>query len=328
MTTWLYAGFIALVIVMLLIDLLVISKKDKPVSAKRSLAFTGVTILMALAFSGAIWWMYGNHWLGIGLNVPQLTGDPKDVDAATATVQFLTGYLIEYSLSLDNIFVIAVVFAHFKIPDKYQHRVLFWGVMGALIMRGVMIFAGAGLIQQFHWVIYVMGAFLLFTGLKMLISKDEHEPELENNWTVKLARKLFPVTPTLHGEHFFVVEAGKRMATPLFLTLIVVEGTDAIFAVDSIPAIFGVTLDPFIVFTSNVFAILGLRSLYFAIAGMMKNFRFLKPSLALVLMFVGAKMVLGAFNVHVPQLLSLGVIIGLLVGGVVASLMIKPKPGV
>ena len=320
-----YAGFIVFVLAMLALDLFVVNRGAHEISIKRSLFFTGFTVLLALAFTGAIYWMYDHHWLGLGVAVPQLKGDPVDVPGSQAAVEFITGYLIEYSLSMDNIFVIAVIFAHFGIPAKHQHRVLFWGIIGALLMRGVMIAVGATALLYAKWLIYVFGAFLLYTGFKMLMSKADEEPDLENNWTVKLARRFYPVTNGLREQRFLVTENGVRMMTPLFLTLLVVEATDVVFAVDSIPAIFGITRDPFIVFTSNIFAILGLRSLYFALSGAMAAFKYVKVSLSLVLMFVGAKMLLEAVHFEIDKLLSLGIIAGLLVGGVVASLLARPK---
>ncbi|MGH7130610.1 MAG: TerC family protein [Phycisphaerales bacterium] len=320
-----YAGFVVFVLAMLALDLFVVNRGAHEISIKRSLFFTGFTVFLALAFTGAIYWMYDHHWLGLGVAVPQLKGDPVDVPGSQAAVEFITGYLIEYSLSMDNIFVIAVIFAHFCIPAKHQHRVLFWGIIGALLMRGLMIAVGATALLYAKWLIYVFGAFLLYTGFKMLKSKEDDAPDLENNWTVKLARRFYPVTNGLREQHFLVTENGVRMMTPLFLTLLVVEATDVVFAVDSIPAIFGITRDPFIVFTSNIFAILGLRSLYFALSGAMAAFKYVKVSLSLVLMFVGAKMLLEAVHFEIDKLLSLGIIAGMLVAGVAASLLARPK---
>jgi tellurite resistance protein TerC len=239
------------------------------------------------------------------------------MDGRTAALQFLTGYLLEQSLSLDNVFVIALIFAYFRIPLAYQHRVLFWGILGALVMRGVMIALGAALIARFDWVVYVFGGILILTAARMLISGDE-EPEPEKNWLIRLARRIYPVTPELHGERFFVDVAGRRAATPLFLVLLMVESSDVLFAVDSIPAIFAVTQDPFLVFTSNVFAILGLRNLYFAIAPLLGKFRYLKTALVFILAFVGVKMLL-SHTMPIPTLWSLSMIIGILAVGVLAS---------
>jgi tellurite resistance protein TerC len=231
----------------------------------------------------------------------------------------LTGYLIEKSLSVDNIFVIALLFTYFAVPAAYQHRVLFWGILGALVMRAAFILAGTALITQFHWIIYVFGAFLILTGIKMAIFRDT-EIHPEKNPVLRLVRRLMPVTADYRGSHFFAREAGRWAATPLFLVLVLVESTDLVFAVDSIPAIFAVTQDPFIVYTSNVFAILGLRSLYFLLAGVMQKFSYLKLGLSAVLVFVGIKMVL-ADVYKVPTALSLGVIAALLTISIVASLV-------
>jgi len=287
--------------------------------------------------------------LRIGAAVPELPTPPPDATAADAkdterawteaqaalnapdrkiawqaTLEFLSGWLIEYSLSLDNIFVIAIIFAHFGIPKVYQHRVLFWGILGALVMRGIMIALGAVLISQFQWILYVFGAFLIFTAFKLL-RNDEHASSPEDGFVYKLARKLFPFHPELEGQKFFIRKDNRLWMTPLFLVLLIVEGTDVVFAVDSIPAIFAITQDPFLVFTSNVFAILGLRSLYFALAAMMDKFRFIKVSLAVVLAFIGAKMIMLYWHIHLPTAVSLGVIVAVLATGVIASLIIPPK---
>jgi tellurite resistance protein TerC len=238
-------------------------------------------------------------------------------------LEFLTGYLIEKALSVDNLFVFALIFTMFAVPGKYQHRVLFWGVLGALVMRGVFIGAGAALLERFHWLIYVMGAFLIFTGIKLAVQK-ETEIHPERNPLVRFFSKLFPVTKTYHGESFFVRTNGALAATPLFIVLLIVESTDVVFAVDSIPAIFAVTRDPFLVYTSNVFAILGLRSLYFLLAGALDKFHYLKPALAVILSFVGLKMLVSNF-VKVPVGVSLGVIAGLLAVAVIASLLRAKK---
>ncbi|MGH7243902.1 MAG: TerC family protein [Phycisphaerales bacterium] len=240
-----------------------------------------------------------------------------------ATLEFLSGWLIEYSLSLDNIFVIAIIFAHFGIPKQYQHRVLFWGILGALIMRGIMIALGAVLIAEFQWILYVFGAFLIYTAFKLLRNND-HDATPEEGFVYKIARRLFPFHPEMEGQKFFIKKDNRLWMTPLFLVLLIVEGTDVVFAVDSIPAIFAITQDPFLVFTSNVFAILGLRSLYFALAAMMDKFRFIKVSLAVVLAFIGVKMILLYWHIHFPTAVSLGVIVAVLASGILASLLIPP----
>ncbi|MEZ4678861.1 MAG: TerC family protein [Caldilineaceae bacterium] len=240
-----------------------------------------------------------------------------------AALAFLTGYLIEKSLSVDNIFVFVLIFGYFAVPAIYQHRVLFWGIIGALIMRAVLIFTGAALIERFHWVIYIFGAFLIYTGINMAFHKDE-AMEIEENAAVRLFRRFMPVTDRYHGGDFFVRHAGTLMATPLFIVLIIVETTDLIFALDSIPAIFAITTDAFLVYTSNIFAILGLRSLYFLLAGVIDKFRYLKLGLAVVLTFVGVKMVIEGF-IHIPTALSLGIVAAILTIAVAASLLIAEK---
>ncbi|WKZ69388.1 MAG: TerC family protein [Melioribacteraceae bacterium] len=317
MTFYFWLGFLLLVFILLALDLGVFHKKDKAISTKEALLWTGFWIFLALLFNVFIYFAYEYHWLGIGLHVGH------DMGGKEAAIKYFTGYVIEKSLSLDNIFVIAMIFAYFRVPDIYQHRVLFWGILGALIMRGIMIYAGAALIDRFDWMIYVFGGLLILTAIKMLISKDE-EIHPDENPLVKLARRLYPVTGTYEGHHFFTHLNGKRAITPLFLVLLVIESTDVIFAVDSIPAIFAITTDPYIVFTSNVFAILGLRSLYFALAAMMNKFRYLKISIVVVLIFVGVKMLISELY-HIPTLFSLGVIILILGFGVAVSLLQKDK---
>lgn len=311
---WLWGGFLVFVFIMLALDLGVFNKKDHVVSTKEALAWTGVWIAISLCFNVLLYFMYENHWFGIGVGL-----DGKD-----AAVEFFTGYLIEKSLSLDNIFVIALIFGYFKVPAQYQHRVLFWGILGALIMRGVMIAAGAAMIKNFTWTVYVFGAFLIITAIRMLRSShDEVNPD--NNWLVKLAKRVYRVSSGYVGHDFFTKIDGKRAMTPLFLVLLVVESSDVLFAVDSIPAIFAVTHDPYIVFTSNIFAILGLRSLYFALASLLDKFRYLKESLVVVLAYVGAKMI-ASHHIPIPPWVSLLVIVGVLTIGVVASIVKKPKP--
>ncbi|MCZ7602502.1 MAG: TerC family protein [Ignavibacteriales bacterium] len=317
MTFYFWLGFLLLVFILLALDLGVFHKKDKAISTKEALLWTGFWIFLSLLFNILIYFAYEYHWLGIGLHVGH------DMGGKEAAIKYFTGYVIEKSLSLDNIFVIAMIFAYFRVPDIYQHRVLFWGILGALIMRGIMIYAGAALIDRFDWMIYVFGGLLILTAIKMLISKDE-EIHPDENPLVKLARRLYPVTGTYEGHHFFTHLNGRRAITPLFLVLLVIESTDVIFAVDSIPAIFAITTDPYIVFTSNVFAILGLRSLYFALAAMMNKFRYLKISIVIVLIYVGIKMLISEFY-HIPTLFSLGVIILILGFGIAISLIKKKE---
>jgi tellurite resistance protein TerC len=286
---------------MLALDLGVFHRKTHVVSLKESLTWTGVWVVLALLFNVGVW-----HYAG-----------------SQKALEFFTGYLIEKSLSVDNVFVFALLFSYFAVPPKYQHKVLFWGILGALIMRAIMIALGAALITKFAWIIYVFGGFLILTGIKMIVKREE-EIHPERNPVVRAFKRLMPVTPEYHGDKFFVRENGLRLATPLFVVLLLVEFSDLIFAVDSIPAIFAVTKDPFIVYTSNVFAILGLRSLYFALAGVMDKFHYLKIGLGVVLAFVGVKMLLAHTAWKLPTSLSLGVVVAILALSVMVSLL-RPR---
>jgi tellurite resistance protein TerC len=294
---WFWVGFIAFVLVTLVLDLGVFNKTPHVVKAKEAAVMTGVWVALALLFA---------------------TGLAYFVDRQTA-LTFLTGYVIEESLSVDNIFVIVLIFQYFAVPAKYQHRVLFWGILGALMMRGLFIGVGAALLARFEWIIYVFGGILVVTGIRMAVKQDE-EFDGEQNPVVKFVRRFLPVSREFHGKHFFTVENGKRVATPLLLVLLLVEATDLIFAIDSIPAIFGITRDPFIVFTSNIFAVMGLRSLFFLLASVVTKFHLLKYGLAVILTFVGAKMLLEHW-IHIPILLSLGVVVVVLAASIVASLV-------
>lgn len=317
MTLWVWLGFISLVLGMLALDLGVFHRKDEVMSTRQALGWTAIWVALAMAFNVGVYFMYEHAWLGMGLDA---AGSPT-LSGSDAFKMFLTGYVVEKSLSLDNIFVIALIFTSFGIPAVYQHRVLFWGILGALVMRAVMILAGAALIQRFTWTVYLFGGILLLTAVRMLVSEEE-DLDPEDNRLVKLARRLLPFTDTLHGHAFFVRENGRRLATPLFLTLVVVEFSDVLFAVDSIPAIFSITTDPFLVFTSNIFAILGLRSLYFALAAMLHRFHYLKESLVYLLAFVGVKMIIHDYY-HIPPGIALAFIVGILAVGVLASLVGK-----
>jgi tellurite resistance protein TerC len=307
---WWWIGFNAFVLAMLALDLGVFHRKAHEVSIREAGAWSALWITLALVFNYGIY-----RFLG-----------------AEAGLQFLTGYLIEKALSVDNIFVFVLIFSYFQVPSRYQHRVLFWGVLGALLMRGAMIAAGAALIERYHWVIYLFGAFLVFTGVRMATQK-QMDIRPESNPVIRLVRRFMPVTDRYHGQSFTVREAVqgrlRRVATPLLVVLVLVETTDLIFAVDSIPAIFAITTDPFIVYSSNVFAILGLRALYFLLAGVIHRFHYLKLGLSLVLVFVGVKMLVTFFDYHLPIGLSLGVIGGVLLLAVVASLVFprRAEPG-
>jgi tellurite resistance protein TerC len=298
----LWAGFILFVLVMLALDLGVFHRKAHEVSLKEAAAWSAVWVAFALAFNAGVY-----AWFG-----PQ------------RALEFTTGYLIEKALSVDNVFVFVVIFTAFSVPATYQHRVLFWGVLGALVMRAAFILAGGAFLQRFHWAIYVFGAILAITGVKLLVQRNR-ETHPERNPVVRWFQRIFPVTQEFAGGKFTVVRNGRRYATPLLLALVAVEVTDLIFAVDSVPAIFAITWDPFIVFTSNIFAILGLRSLYFLLAGVITRFVYLKVGLSFVLIFVGAKMLL--MDVYkVPIAASLAIIAGLLGLSVVASLLRPPAP--
>lgn len=299
---WLWVAFNVFVLAMLALDLGVFHRNAHEVKVKEALGWSAVWIALALLFNLGVF-VYGGSQKGF---------------------EFLTGYLIEKSLSVDNIFVFLLLFSYFAVPSIYQHKVLFWGILGALVMRAIMIAVGATLIKEFHWVIYGFGALLIFSGIKMALQKEQ-KVHPEKNPLVRLFRRVMPTTAEFHGDKFFIKKNGVRFATPLFVTLLMVESADLMFAVDSIPAIFAITDDPFIVYTSNVFAILGLRSLYFALAGVMEKFHYLKVGLSVILVFVGVKMLLTDVY-KMPVLLSLGVIAAVLAASVAASLL-RPQKG-
>jgi tellurite resistance protein TerC len=351
----LYLGFIAFVLGLLALDLGVFHRKPSVESVRGALAWSAGWISLGLAFSGLVYLGYHHGWMGLGTHVdatstPQVLADGTVIfnDGADAALKYVTGFVVEKSLAVDNIFVIAMIFSSFKVPALYQHRVLFWGIVGALAMRGAMIAIGSALLARFSWVMYVFGGFLVLTGVRMLFSPPGGH-DLEDNRALRVLRRLVPTTERYHGLHFFVragsrhaaeaatpgaapevdrIVAGARkgalLATPLLLALFMVELTDVVFAVDSIPAVFAITSDPFLVFTSNVFAILGLRSLYFALAGMIDRFHHLATALAIVLMLVGTKMLVHGWlrDLLGPRynLYMLGAILAIIAGGVVASL--------
>ena len=305
--------FIACVLVFLALDLGVFHKEEHVIKSKEAGIWTAIWVTIALAFSGVIYWLFASG----------LTDNPTDLTPDNAVLKYITGYLIELSLSIDNVFVIAVIFSAFKIPPIYQHRVLFWGILGAIIFRALMILFGVALITKFEWIIYVFGVFLLYTAFKMLKS-DENEFKPKNSFVFKQLKKIYPITTTINGHDFFVRKMGVRAATPLFVALIIIELTDILFALDSIPAILAITADPFIVFSSNILAILGLRSMYFLISRMLQKFRFINYSLVVILAFVGLKMLLSHY-IHLPEWVSLTVISVSLVSGILASLYITEK---
>lgn len=318
-----WGGFLVFVLVMLAIDLFVVNREAHVVSVREALAFTAVLIVLALVFTGFVYLAYDHQWLALGTQVDRI--DDTVNDGRLAAVKFITGYLIELSLSADNVFVMAMIFAHLRIPAQFQHRVLFWGILGALVMRGVMIVVGTALIARYHWILYVFGAFLIYTAVKMLFTKDEGHLETDEVFIIRQLRRLFPVTGQFNEHHFTLVVQGRRMLTPLAVALVLVEAMDLVFALDSIPAAFAITADPFLVFTSNVFAILGLRSLYFALAGAIDKFRYLKSSLSAILGLIGVKMLSGDwlkdhFGPNV-NLYMLGMVVAILVLGAVASVI-------
>jgi len=301
---WAWAGFFLFIAAMLAVDLGVFQskKKEHVVSMKEALAWCGVWGALALAFAGLLWW-----WRG-----------------AELAQQYVAGYLVELCLSIDNVFVFILVFAFFKVRPAHQHRVLFWGIIGAVVMRGVFILAGVGVIARFHWILYLFGAFLVYTGVKLALPhKDSDEVHPENNFAVKLVRRWLPVAADVDNPRFLVRENGRPAVTQLFLVLLVIETTDLVFALDSLPAVLAITTDGFVALTSNIFAILGLRSLYFALSGVMTLFRFLRVGLAVILVFIGLKMLLEHW-VHITTATSLGVIGGVLATSVLMSLLIKP----
>jgi len=305
-----WVGFITLFLGLLFLDLSILHREAAELSVRQALFWTAVWIGVALSYALVIYGLYEYRWYGFEPAAGAMNG-------SDAVVQYLTGYLLEWSLSVDNIFVIALIFSYLKIPALYQYRVLFWGIVGAIVLRGLMIAAGAALLARFDWMFYVFGATLLVSALRML--RDDEVRDFGSSLPARMVRRFVPVTDELDRARFFVRRSGRLYATPLFVALVMVEMTDVVFAVDSIPAILAVTRDPFLVFTSNAFAILGLRSLYFAVAGLLALFRYLRYSLVLVLAFVGVKMLLVDVY-HVPTLVSLGIIVGTLGAGSVASL--------
>jgi len=306
----LWAIFLIFVLIMLVLDLFVFgANKAHKVSIKEAAIWSFVWFALAMVFNAGLWW-YMQGTLGAEI-------------AEQKALEFLTGYLIEKSLSVDNVFVFLLIFSAFQVPVEYQRRVLVYGVLGAIIMRIIMIMLGSWVVQEFKWVLYLFGFFLLLTGIKMLIPSDK-KPDMEKNWVVKLARKYLRITPEYHGEKFIVRNNNVSYFTPLFLVLILIEVTDLIFAVDSIPAIFAITTDPFIVATSNLFAIMGLRALYFLLADIVERFHLLKYGLAVVLSFIGAKMLLMPWF-HVPVTISLSVVVSVISLSIAASLWEKPK---
>jgi tellurite resistance protein TerC len=313
MIVWI--SFIACILIFLALDLGVFNKTPHIISSKEAGKWTGIFVTISFLFSGVIYWLYGNNYIA----------NPDALQPAEASIKFITGYLIELSLSVDNIFVIAIIFSSFRIPQKYQHRVLFWGIIGAIVFRGLMIYFGVLLINKFTWTTYIFGVFLIFTAVKMLFSKEEDKFEPKKSFVYRTLRKIIPVTTHIDGEHFFVKRRHITAATPLFVALVVIEVMDVLFAVDSVPAILAITSDPFLVFSSNIFAILGLRSMYFFLSHMLNRFAHLEYSLIAILTFVGLKMLLHDFYI-IPEWASLTFIALSLLIGIIVSLKMSEKP--
>ncbi|WP_396171325.1 TerC family protein [Flavobacterium sp.] len=312
MTAWIL--FLALIALFLALDLGVFNKTPHIISSKEAGIWTGIWVAISFLFSGVVYWLYGTDYIA----------NPTALSQTDAALKFITGYLIEKSLSIDNIFVIAIIFASFKIPQKYQHRVLFWGILGAIVLRGLMIWLGVTIINKFNWITYVFGAFLLFTALKMLFRGESENFNPKKSFVYRNIRKIIPITLHMEGEHFFVQKRHLTVATPLFVALIIIEVMDVMFAVDSVPAILAITSDPFLVFTSNILAILGLRSMYFFLANMLEKFSYLEYSLIAILTFVGIKMLIIHHYVF-PEWFSLGFIVLTLIIGVLVSLKMSKK---
>jgi tellurite resistance protein TerC len=319
---WIWCSFIAFVLVVLAFDLGAYNRRSRIPTIRQALAFSGITVILALAFAAFVYQAYTAHWGGLGLSLDAV--DHRANDGRLAMVKFLTGYVVELSLSMDNVFVIALIFEQLRVPPAQQHRVLFAGVLGALIMRGAMIAGGAALVARYEWLLYAMGAFLVFTAAKMLFQGTRSEMPAESG-LVRFLNANFRVTKEFHGGHFRIMKDGKRWITPLLVALLLVESTDLLFATDSIPAIFAITTDAFLVFTSNVFAILCLRSLYFGLAHLLKKFRYLKTSLALILGLVGIKMLaagwIGALLGDAVNFWMLGTVAVILMAGAGTSVL-------
>lgn len=312
MIVWI--SFLAAILLFLALDLGVFNKTPHLISTKEASKWTAIWVTLSFLFSGIIYWLYSNHYIS----------NPDRLKPVAASLKYITGYLIELSLSVDNIFVIAIIFSAFRIPQKYQHRVLFWGILGAIIFRGLMIYFGVLLIHKFSWTTYIFGIFLIFTATKMLFTKEDEKFEPKKSFVYRILRKIIPVTSHIDGEHFFVKRRHITAATPLFVALIVIEVMDVIFALDSVPAILAITSDPFLVFSSNIFAILGLRSMYFFLANMLEKFAHLEYSLIAILSFVGFKMLSHDF-VEIPEWFSLAFIALSLSIGIIVSLQLSKE---
>lgn len=320
----LWLSFLVLILALLALDLGVFHKKAHIESVREAAGWSAFWIAIGLGFAGVIYLIYEHHWFGAKL----LEGaDRHAVGGGEAVMQYITGYLLEKSLSVDNLFIIALIFTSFRVPPQHQHRVLFWGIVGALVFRGLMILGGVWLVHRFVWIFYIFGAYLVYAGIKIFFHKESDDHVSRNHPAVRLARRFLPFAEGPHGGHFLRLEKGRWVLTELFVVLLVIEVTDVAFAVDSVPAVLAITTDPFIVITSNVFAILGLRALYFVLAGMLNTFHYLKLALGVLLAYIGVKLMLHSVF-KIPTLVSLGVILGLMTLGVVASLWFQSKdPG-
>lgn len=327
---WLWIGFLALVLFLLALDLGVLHRDNHRIALKEALGWVTLWVSLGLGFSGVIYLIYDNNWFGIASAQQYLISDPwfqklpprqviEQVSGFTAWTEYLTGYLLEQSLSIDNIFVISLLMTSMKVPEEFQHRVLFWGILGAIVFRGIMIAGGVWFVNKFTWSFYIFGAFLIISGVRMMFAGDDDNPEPEASWFFRTMRKVLPVAPGQHGNRFFVKINGRTMVTTIFVALLAIELTDIMFAVDSVPAILGITTDPFLVVTSNIFAIMGLRSLYFVLAGMMDKFHHLKTALALLLVLIGVKMVAHHYY-KLDNVVSLLLVVGVVGAGVLASL--------
>jgi len=314
-----WAGFIALVVILMAVDLGLLNKKSHIPTAKEALGNTFIWVGLALLFNVFIFFAYENQWLGLGTYVHE------PMAGWEAALKFLTGYLLEEALSIDNLFVMALIFTQFKVPQKYRHRILFWGILGVLVFRGILIGVGIEMIHQFKWLFYLFGASLIWSAYKLWRQSSEEPQAMDDYKIVRLIRKFYPVSNRYDSGHFFTWENGRRAATPMFVVLMVIETTDILFAFDSVPAVFSITTDPFLVFSSNIFAILGLRSLYFVLAKILNKFHYLEYSLIAILFFIGIKMGIIPLGLHIPVLISLGVIAIFLLAGILWSLW-KGKP--
>jgi tellurite resistance protein TerC len=312
---WIWTSFVVLVTVLVVLDLCVLNRKSHVISIREALGWTAFWIALALVFNAVVYLLYSGQLLPGMIATEHMSG-------GEAALQFFTGYIVEKSLSLDNIFVIAMIIANFHVPPQHQHRLLFWGILAAALLRGIMIIGGTMLLEQFHGLMYIFGGVLIYSAIKMLVSRHDNL-ETEDNMLLKLTRRFYPVTTEFHGNQFFTVIEGRKFATPMLLALVLIESSDVMFAVDSIPAVMAITRDPFLVFTSNIFAILGLRSLYFALAGLMDRFSYLKVSLVFLLVYIGLKMIVTAWYHPVkviPDAVSLVMIAGILAVGIFASI--------